>query len=254
MHDLFLNMHRRQHLVDLGEHENTSAAEIDFYHASTTFDGIVHMRSKGWYADLNVGNIFRVDTATDNIEEHQVADIWPQVEEADYKEVGQFVNENAFRAVRRDDLGADCAIIDGIWVRKWKKAPTGRTDRQGQAMEARTQQSIINSHTAVTAAHPGFRNKWNWEVPGELGYRRRFSEGTHLPGTVEGTQGVGRPMCGAHDSHRATAKRVEAPEKSSAQSSTSRKRTSTSSSSCALSLCMAFRKLPWRGSSTSASI
>ena len=58
---------------------------------------------------------------TDNIDESQVAPIWPQVDEADEKEVGQFVNESAFRAVRRDSLGTDCAIIDAIWVRKWKK-------------------------------------------------------------------------------------------------------------------------------------
>ena len=127
MGQTFLAMHQRQHIIHV---DVADAVDEDHhnYHVDVTQPSaeIFHMRSSGWYADLNVGNIFRVDATTDNIDENQVAPIWPQVDEADEKEVGQFVNESAFRAVRRDSLGSDCAIIDAIWVRKWKKTPGGR--------------------------------------------------------------------------------------------------------------------------------
>ena len=124
MSQTFLSMHQRQHLIDYNQ-DNVDGDHNEDDPQPTT-DGIFHMRSPGWFADLHVGSIFRVDDTTDNIDESQVAAIWPMVDEADEKEVGQFVNESAFRAVRRDSLGTDCAIIDAIWVRKWKKTPKGR--------------------------------------------------------------------------------------------------------------------------------
>eukprot|EP00439_Symbiodinium_sp_Y106_P086161 s190_g31.t1 len=175
MHEVFLNMHRRQHTVDItkdGQDIKDINDESYFQHAATNFDGIFHMKSKGWYADLNVGNIFRVDTATDNIEEHQVADIWPQVEEADHKEVGQFVTENAFQAVRRDSLGPDCAIIDAIWVRKWKKAPTGR---------------IVKSRLCVRGCH----DPWKHELSSRSSTATRLSQRLIL---VSATNGTGKAL------------------------------------------------------------
>ncbi|CAE7272753.1 RE1 [Symbiodinium natans] len=126
MSQTFLMMHQRQHIIDIAQDDPPDIIDYDPSVSTATTAGIFHMRSPGWFADLNVGNIFRVDATTDNIDESQVAPIWPLVDEADEKEVGQFVNESAFRAVRRDSLGKDCAIIDAIWVRKWKKMPNGR--------------------------------------------------------------------------------------------------------------------------------
>ena len=49
------------------------------------------MTTPGWFADLQMGNIFRVDSETDLIGEDDVFDIWPQCDEGGSKEVGQFV-------------------------------------------------------------------------------------------------------------------------------------------------------------------
>ena len=172
MHEVFLNMHRRQHVVDIND-ADPSYGDVDSDEVATpTVDGIFHMKSSGWYADVNEGCIFRVDTATDNIEEHQVADIWPQVEEADYKEVGQFVTENAFRAVRRDELGSDCAIIDAIWVRKWKKAPSGR---------------IVKSRLCVRGCH----DPWKHELSSRSSTATRLSQRIIL---VSATNGAGKTL------------------------------------------------------------
>ncbi|CAE7665697.1 unnamed protein product [Symbiodinium sp. CCMP2592] len=128
MHETFLTMHQRQHVIHHNEPLSLPPDDLSATAPSDTSekDAIFHMRSPGWCADLNIGSIFRVDSSTDNIEEHDVYDIWPQVHEADEKEISQFVNENAFAARRRDSLGSDCAIIDAIWVRKWKKTASGR--------------------------------------------------------------------------------------------------------------------------------
>ena len=127
MNETFLTMHRKQHIIHTeAPHELLSYASESSVDANDP-NAIFHMRSPGWYADLNVGSIFRVDSATDNIEEHQVYDVWPQVDEADGKEVAQFVNEKAFKAVRRDSLGKDCAIIDAIWVQEMEEGG----ERQG---------------------------------------------------------------------------------------------------------------------------
>ncbi|CAE7280604.1 RE2, partial [Symbiodinium microadriaticum] len=157
MNETFLTMHRKQHIVNIeAPHELQSyASEAPLDSGNPT--AIFHMRSPGWCADLNVGNIFRVDSATDNIEEHQVYDIWPQVDEADGKEVAQFVNENAFKAVRRDTLGKDCAIIDAIWVRKWKKAVNGR---------------IVKSRLCVRGCH----DPWKHELSSRSSTATRLSQ------------------------------------------------------------------------------
>ena len=96
------------------------------------------MHTPGWHADLRTGSIFKVDTSTDSIEEHQVFDIWDQVEEADYKEISQFVDEKAFKPMLRSELEANCALIDGIWVRKWKKLASGKRAVKFQKPDVRT--------------------------------------------------------------------------------------------------------------------
>ncbi|CAJ1351761.1 unnamed protein product, partial [Effrenium voratum] len=79
-----------------------------------------------YYADIRKGGIFRVDTSTDSIHEDQVYGIWDQVDAADKKEVSQFLQEKAFKKVKRSDLGKDAILIDAIWVRKWKKQEASR--------------------------------------------------------------------------------------------------------------------------------
>ena len=71
-------------------------------------------------------SIFRVDTSTDSTHEDQVYGIWEQVDAADKKEVSQFIQEKAFKKVKRSDLGKDAILIDTIWVRKWKKQEASR--------------------------------------------------------------------------------------------------------------------------------
>ena len=74
-----------------------------------------------YHADIRKGGIFRVDASTDSIQEDQVYGIWEQVDAADKKEVSQFLQEKAFKKIKRSDLGKDAILIDAIWVRKWKK-------------------------------------------------------------------------------------------------------------------------------------
>ena len=128
MAETFMHMHKAQHRIQLDECNMPASEEV--YHMNhehhKTSDGLFYMASDGWYADLRQGNIFRVDSTTDNITEDDVYKIWPQVDEGDVKELAQFVEQDAFKPVRLSDLGKDVAIIDAIWVRKWKKAVTGR--------------------------------------------------------------------------------------------------------------------------------
>ena len=127
MAETFLSMHRSQHLIQT-EDDPLDLPDHHFieYKPKNVKDELFYMSSHGWYADLYEGSIFRVDTTTDNISEDDVFSIWPQVEEGDHKEVSQFVEQQAFSPVRLSDLGKDVAIIDAIWVRKWKKAVEGR--------------------------------------------------------------------------------------------------------------------------------
>ena len=127
MGETFMNMHHRQHIIDYNQEPMlTNAEEECYFHSQGTHKDIFSMSSPGWFADISVGSIFRVDAETDTIEERQVAPIWPQVDEADGKEVAQFVNEDAFAPVLRSELGNDTAVIDAIWVRKWKKTVLGK--------------------------------------------------------------------------------------------------------------------------------
>ena len=122
MPEIFWNMHKHEWITQLPEDDaDCSEAATTHHYVSSDDQHLFYMKSPGWHADLQTGSIFRVDSTTDSIEEEDLPGIWPQVDEADRKEIGQFVAEKAFKAVRRNDLPANCAIIDGIWVRKWKK-------------------------------------------------------------------------------------------------------------------------------------
>ena len=128
MADTFLNMARARRVIRLDDESHEGPSKI--LHASattsTTSAALFYMSTPGWLADLQMGNIFRVDSEADLIGEDDVYGIWPQCEEGDSQEIGQFVDQDAFKPVRRDELGKDCAIIDAIWVRKWKRASTGK--------------------------------------------------------------------------------------------------------------------------------
>ena len=54
------------------------------------------------------------------MKEEDLAPIWDLVEEADAKELAQFVTEGAFSKIKLDDILADTVVIDGIWIRCWK--------------------------------------------------------------------------------------------------------------------------------------
>ena len=78
------------------------------------------MRERDYRIDLAHGGSFVCMTAEDNISEDAVADIWPLVDEADGKEISQFVQEKAFEKMRLKDVPRDTVIIDGTWVRRRK--------------------------------------------------------------------------------------------------------------------------------------
>ena len=127
MSEAFLNMARARRVVKLDDDFHCEPNEI--LHAcatSSSKQSLFCMSTPGWMADLQQGSIFRVDSETDLIGEDDVFDIWPQCEEGDLKEIGQFVDQDAFKPVRRDELGKDCAVIDAIWVRKWKRTAAGK--------------------------------------------------------------------------------------------------------------------------------
>ena len=78
------------------------------------------MRERQFYVDLAGNGCFVSMTAEDNIAENDLASIWPLVEEADAKEIAQFVDEKAFEPVRLQDAPEGTVIVDGTWVRRWK--------------------------------------------------------------------------------------------------------------------------------------
>lgn len=78
-----------------------------------------------FHVDLQDGLAFKVDTETDNIAESEVYKIWDQVEEADRKELLQFIETKSFRKVLMNTLSEDTVVIDATWVRKWKRKGDG---------------------------------------------------------------------------------------------------------------------------------
>ena len=78
------------------------------------------------FASLLDGEIYKVDDeTTDNISENEVYDIWPQVDKADADEIKQFVDTGSFKKVHVHSISSDTAVIDSVWIRKWKRHPDG---------------------------------------------------------------------------------------------------------------------------------
>ena len=89
------------------------------FHIGSSTDAILHV-------DIRTSDVWRVDTEHDDINEDDVAKIWPLVEEADKSEVEQFVQEDAFKKIHRLEISESMVVIDARWVRKWKKLADGK--------------------------------------------------------------------------------------------------------------------------------
>ena len=89
------------------------------FHIGAGQDAILHV-------DVRTSEVWRVDTEHDDINEEDVAKIWPLVDEADKNEVEQFVQEQAFKKIHRLEITEDMVVIDARWVRKWKKLADGK--------------------------------------------------------------------------------------------------------------------------------
>ena len=76
-------------------------------------------------ADIQTGEIYKVDEDTNNIGEHEIYEHWPLVDKADGDEIRQFVETKSFKKMHKNALTADVVLVDCIWVRKWKKYPDG---------------------------------------------------------------------------------------------------------------------------------
>ena len=77
-------------------------------------------------ACLRTARIYKVDKETNNIEEKDLTpENWHLIEEADYNEILQFVQEKAFKKIHRAKIDENMVQIDSIWVRKWKRYPDG---------------------------------------------------------------------------------------------------------------------------------
>lgn len=98
--------------------KNKLNKDIYLFHIGSSTDAILHV-------DLRTSDVWKVDTNTDDIGEEDVYSIWSQVEEADKKELLQFVQEGAFKK-RHVDSFRDEVIIDARWVRKWKIMANGQ--------------------------------------------------------------------------------------------------------------------------------
>ena len=68
-----------------------------------------------FYYDLFGDHCFSV-TQEDLLTEEDVANFFPQVEEADRKEVASFVH---FEVFELDDASNSFNTVDAVWVRKW---------------------------------------------------------------------------------------------------------------------------------------
>ena len=76
--------------------------------------------SVGYWVDLVDGSIFRVDDSTATLSEEEALKYPDLVEEADRKEVEQFVHYRVFQIEIKKSLGKGANIVDCIWIRKWK--------------------------------------------------------------------------------------------------------------------------------------
>ena len=62
-------------------------------------------------------------TADDILDENQMYEHWPLVEEADYEEITAFVGFDCFQCTHINQAESN-NIVNGTWVRKWKRQET----------------------------------------------------------------------------------------------------------------------------------
>ena len=84
------------------------------------FTSVFGEDSVGYWYDLVTHEVFRVDESTATLTEDEALQYPHLVEEADHKEVAQFIHYKVFRCTHRKDLEEKPNIVDCIWVRKWK--------------------------------------------------------------------------------------------------------------------------------------
>ena len=99
-----------------------SGAKCDLGRPLVEWPGRVY---EDFHVDLQDGSSFKVDTDTDVISEADVFPIWDQVEEADKKELKQFIDTKSFRCVAMNEISEDTVVIDATWIRKWKRKADG---------------------------------------------------------------------------------------------------------------------------------
>ena len=91
------------------------------------YDYLFHLAYKTDHevvACLRTARIYKVDDETAVLEDYDITpQMWPEIDEADKKEIQQFVDEKAFKPIHRLQLTQDMVKIDAKWVRKWKRYP-----------------------------------------------------------------------------------------------------------------------------------
>lgn len=85
-------------------------------------------KSTCFYLDVRtgecvVGSSGGLAVGRDDLTEEEIVQHWDLVEEADLKEIKQFVDLNVWKKISLYDI--DIAALDAIWVRKWKKLADG---------------------------------------------------------------------------------------------------------------------------------
>ena len=131
------------------------------------------------YADLRSGEVYKVDESTDNIDEEACYDIWDEVEAADAAEVKQFVDTRSFEPLHRNAMPHDCVIVDSVWVRKWKRLPSGQRkvksrlcargcfDRQKDMLSTRsTTATRLSQRLLVSSASTRDLDIESWDISG----------------------------------------------------------------------------------------
>lgn len=134
-------------------------------------------RLRHFHLDLK-GGCFMSVTAEDNIAEKDLPHIWPMVEEADAKEVAQFVQEKAFEKILLSEVPEGTVIVDGAWVRRWKNklnkrivksrmCARGCFDPQKDILATRsTTASRLSQRLLVSTAAVMQEDPESWDVSG----------------------------------------------------------------------------------------
>ena len=69
------------------------------------------------------GADFKAAELISRLSEDDIYTYWNLVEAADRAELQAFVNFNVFEAKNIKDIEVNPNIVDGVWVRRWKKGP-----------------------------------------------------------------------------------------------------------------------------------